>query len=290
MTDIPKATHQGSLKIGELELDCYVLETGQRVFHKRGMAQALGMKSKGGNVFMRTVQRKGLGSEISPELMEKIDNPIVFKPMAGDPGHGYEADTLIEVCDAIIEAKNNEKLTASQDFLAKQAEIIIRSVAKVGIVALVDEATGYQDFRTKKALQELLEQYIAKELQPWVKTFQDDFYKEIFRLRGWPYRPDSVKRPQVVGKWTNDIVYDRLAPGVREELHSLAERDERGRPKHRLFQRLTREGGHPKLREHLASVTTLMRASSNWDQFKRLLNRSLPAVGSNLELPLGGDD
>ena len=98
--DLPKATHQGTILIGGLELDCYVLEDGRRVFHKRGMAKALGMKSGGGNVFMRALQRKGLGSEIDAKLLEKINNPFYFKPMNLDLAHGYEADVLADVCSA----------------------------------------------------------------------------------------------------------------------------------------------------------------------------------------------
>src|SRR5664279_3502884 len=67
--DLVKATHQGKMTVGALDLDCYVLEDGRRVFHKRGMARALGMKSGGGNVFLRAVQRKGLGSEIKDNLL-----------------------------------------------------------------------------------------------------------------------------------------------------------------------------------------------------------------------------
>lgn len=32
-----------------------------------------------------------MGSEVSPELMSKIDNPIIFSVLRGDPGHGYYA-------------------------------------------------------------------------------------------------------------------------------------------------------------------------------------------------------
>ena len=83
-----KATHQGKMLVGDLDLDCYVLEDGRRVFHKRGMARALGMKSGGGNVFLRAVQRKGLGSEIGKKLLDTIKNPIGFKPLTQDLGHG----------------------------------------------------------------------------------------------------------------------------------------------------------------------------------------------------------
>ena len=62
-------------------------------------------------------------------------------------------------------------LKANQERLARMAEIIVRSCAKVGIEALVDEATGYQQVREKRALQIKLQAFIAEEMQEWVKTF-----------------------------------------------------------------------------------------------------------------------
>jgi hypothetical protein len=199
---------------------------------------------------------------------------------------GFRAELLPLVCDVYLAARHAEKLTDGQKPTAIKAEILMRALAHVGIIALVDEATGYQDARARDALARILEAFVTKELRKWVSTFPADYYKELFRLRGWrfPTLPqDQRKRPVLVGKITNDIVYARLAPGVRRELHKLTPRDEKGRLKHRLFQHLTEDTGHPKLREHLASLVALMRASDDWDQFMRGLNRALP---KHRDLPL----
>jgi hypothetical protein len=80
---------------------------------------------------------------------------------------------------------------------------LVRAFAKVGIVALVDEATGYQYDREKDALQKILEQYISPELLPWEKRFPDEFYREIFKLKGWDFTVNGInKRPSIIGKWT----------------------------------------------------------------------------------------
>ena len=152
----------------------------------------------------------------------------------------------------------------------------------MGIIALVDEATGYQADRARDALAKILEEFVAKELRKWVKTFPADFYRKMFRFRKIPYR-DSVKKPQYIGHLTNDLVYARLAPGVLDELRRVTPRDEKGNLKHRLFQRLTDDMGHPKLREHLASVIALMKAADTWDQFMTMMDRSLKKYK---ELPL----
>ena len=170
--------------------------------------------------------------------------------------------------------------------IAQQAEILVRGLARVGIIALVDEATGYQELRVKDALAKILEAFIDKELQAWVRTFPTDFYRELFRLRGLDYSKGSVQRPQYFGKLTNDIVYQRLAPGVLAELKRVTPRYESGRAKHKYFQKLTTNVGYPMLREHLGSVVTIMKLSKSWPDFKLKLDQIHPRVGDTMQLPL----
>jgi hypothetical protein len=172
----------------------------------------------------------------------RANSPIRFiPPQGGNPAHGYEATILPDICAVIIEAKLLGKLRRDLEHIAERAAILQHGFATVGIIALVDEATGYQDLRARDALAHILEKFVAKELRPWVKTFPADFYREIFRLNGWEYS-ENCGRPSVLGHWTNNIVYKRLAPGVLEELRRLTPRDDRGRLKNKLFQWLTGYG------------------------------------------------
>jgi hypothetical protein len=168
--------------------------------------------------------------------------------------------------------------------------VLVRGFARVGIVALVDEATGYQQDRATNALAKILESFIAKELQPWVKTFPADYYEQMFRLRGLDYRKDSVQRPQYFGGLTNDIIYSRLAPGVLDELKRVIPKSESGRPKHKYFQKLTNNVGYPKLREHLGAVVATMRFSRDWRDFMHKLNAFYPRFGENFEFNFDSDD
>jgi hypothetical protein len=148
-------------------------------------------------------------------LAARIRNPIPFRPaQGGKVAHGYEATILADTCDFVLTARKAEKLQKQQDHIADQCELLLRGFARVGIIALVDEATGYQYSRTRNSLARILEAFVTKELQPWVKTFPDEYYAQLFRLRGLPYSADSVKRPQYFGTLTNDIVWKRIAPGV----------------------------------------------------------------------------
>jgi hypothetical protein len=151
----------------------------------------------------------------------------------------------------------------------------MRGLAEVGIIALVDEATGYQADRKRDALAKILEAFIAKELRPWVRTFEPEFYQELFRLRGLEFN-GTLKVPRYLGKLTNDLVYDRLAPGVREELNRINPTNERGQRKHKNFQWLTQHIGYQKLKQHLLAVTVLMKIFDDWNLFKKALDKALP--------------
>lgn len=153
----------------------------------------------------------------------------------------------------------------------------------------MDEATGYQDIRSKKALATILEKFIDKELQPWTKTFPFEFYELIAKLKGWP-SSYALKRPSGVGHYTNDLVYERLAPGVLDELKARTPRFASGTLRNKYFQWFTPEFGHPKLREHLIGVMALMRAAPNWAAFKRALQRSYPKQDEQVPLALGDDE
>ena len=136
----------------------------------------------------------------------------------------------------------------------------------------------------------MLEAFIDKELQALGAHVTPDFYRELFRLRGLPYPTSTVKRPRYFGHITNDIVYRRLAPGVLDELKRVQIKDDEGRPKHKLFQRLTTNPGYPKLREHLGSVVTLMKLSTDWNDFRDKVERIHPRFGETMVLPFDEED
>jgi hypothetical protein len=198
-------------------------------------------------------------------------------------GEGFSAEILPLVCETYLAARDADELTAPQLVVAKQCEILARGLARVGVIALVDEATGYQEVRDRLALQAILDAYLRKELAAWAKRFPDEFYRQIFRLRNWQWKGMKVNRPQVVANYTKDFVYSRLAPGILEELEERMPKDDKGRKRGAYTQLFTEDVGHPALAQHLHAVTALMTASRNWDDFKRMINIALPKRGTNLE-------
>lgn len=276
------------LVIGDIKIPCYVLDDETRVFVQRGMSIGLGMSGAGSGQRLTTfVGSNSIKPFISQEIKVGIDKPVQFT-VQGGIAHGYPAELLIKICNAILEARDAGVLRKQQYHIASRADILIRGCATVGIVALVDEATGYQEVRAKRALATILEKFIAEELQPWTKTFPYDFYVQIFRLKRWG-KPDGVKRPSIIGHYTNDIVYARIAPGVLEELEKKNPVLPNGNRLNKHHQWFTPDFGHPKLKEHLAAVIALMRAAANWGQFQRSLKRAFPVLNDQYEMNLGDD-
>lgn len=286
--ELPEADYQGKLPLGAVELECYVLNDGRRLFHKRGLAKALLLKSTGGNAFMKTISRKGLGSAVPDQLWGKIENPIVFKPMNGDPAHGYEATVLIDICDAIWEANKQGKLTPRQAFLAMQAEVILRSAAKVGIVALIDEATGYIRDKRKAEYRELFQEFIRNEFGQWKQEFPEAFFDMIYRLYNLRRSPGN-RHPQFFGKFIRKYIYAPLANSNGAILEMLEEKNpvvySNGGRRYKMFQYLSDVIGLPAFRAHLWQVVGIGNATRSKEGFDRGFKLAFPQAA-----PMGQRD
>lgn len=288
---LPKATHTGELKIGSNTIECAVLEDGTRVLTQSSFLRAIGQSHKpaGQRIGFERMAPFLASNNLKPFINKELassNTKLRFKPPRGGNAVGYKAELLPHVCEVYLQARDADVLVSSQMRTATACEILMRGLAHVGIIALVDEATKYQEIRDREALNQILDKYLLAEQARWAKKFPDEFYKEIFRLRQWLWQGMKVNRPSVVGRYTNDCVWDRLAPGLREELERLNPKNETGSRRARHHQWLTSDVGHPALQKHLNGVMALMRASSNWDHFRRLLQRAYPKVNTTFEMPL----
>jgi hypothetical protein len=297
--EIPIATHKGEINIGDIRIKCYNLDTGERVLSREGLLRALGRRgnpkykeSTNTELFQTPVflSADNLKPFISKELLTS-SQPIMFRGAGSGIAYGYKADILPSICYVYTDAEKANKLKDErQKLVADRCNILIRGFATIGIIALVDAATGYEEIRDKLALQKILDKYLLKEYAKWAKRFPDEFYEEMFRLRGWQWKGMSINRPSVVGRYTNDLIYERLAPGVLKELKTLNPKDEKGNRKVKHQQYFTPETGVPALDRHLHSVIALMRASSNWGQFERMIARSFPKLGQTIAINFPDDE
>ncbi len=286
-----RATHDGTIQIGDIQLDCANLPGGVRVLSESTVMRALDRVYSGSGRYSerdaksdpaglpRYLTPKGLIPFISKDLMILLKKSIIYTPLkGGNVAHGVPAEALPQTCEVWLDAQEAGVLTKRQQKTASRAKIIHRGLARVGIVALVDEATGYQQDRDAQELQRILDAYVSKELQVWQRHFSQDFYREVFRLRNWPFNPGSCKRPSVVGRYTNKYIYEQLPDGVLDELRrrNPSRRGSSGRIdrsyKHTQF--LTKQVGEPHLDNQILAVMTLMRASPNWTIFKKLFKRA----------------
>lgn len=288
---VPQAKYEGILNLGGLQnIPCWVLDDERRIISQRSFMEVLDMNQGSvipiGHRVSQILDPKNLRSASVDQLIKTVENPIRFLNTEQVMTNGYNGEVIVDFCRAILYARRAGNLAGASLDYADQAERLLVSVAKTGIAALIDEATGYQEVRARDALAKILEQYIAKEWQPWTKTFPEEFYKQIYRLRKWNWDKLTFRRPQVFGNWTDDFVYLRLAPGVRDELRRVNPKVESGRRKQKHHQWLTGDIGHPQLRSHLDGVTRLLRASGTWGEFKNFLDKFYPRVE---KVPLGFD-
>lgn len=259
-----------------------MLKNGKRVISQTGLFQAFERPRKGEK------RQEGLPSVIgaanlvpfvTQELREK-GKTIHYFHTNGTIASGYDAELIPLICALYLDASKADPsvLVASQMKLVERAEILLRALAKVGITGLIDEATGYQYDREKDALQALLSKYIAEEFLPWTSRFPREYYQEIFRLYGWQYDPLSLKRPQFVGKFTKEFVYNEISPEVLKELEIRNPALDNGRRRRKHHQHLTENIGVPHLERHLTKLITVMQLSDSVDDFKENFSRAFKRI------------
>lgn len=277
--EIPRAiVVESDLHIGETTLTCSVLNDGRRVIKDTSLFKALDRSRKGETRiegFPPIIGSKTLATLLTekyPHYLETI-MPFEVAQFNGKTGKWYDANTIPMICDLYMEAEKEKLITANQQHVLDKAKILLRSLARVGITALIDEATNYQDIRGKDELQILLEQFISEELRPYSREFRRDYFEQLFRLYNLPYDPTSSRRPRFFAGFTRKYVYDMLPPNVWDKLDNinpLIYNSERGRwdRKHRLHQYLSEDKGLKFLREHLESIIPVMKLSSDIEDFK----------------------
>ena len=253
---------RGSVKIGDMDIECHVLSDERRVFTQREVVRILSHGRVSGN------------------LQGYLDNNPLFSKdfragssfpfrIPGQPtiASGWEATGLIEICEKYLEAKEQNLLKRSQYHLAIQAGIVMRACAKVGIIALIDEATGFQQVRKRRALQIKLQAFIAEEMQDWARMFPPEFWFELARLEGIHYSPKS--RPLRWGKYIMAFVYDAIDKDMGKALRTINPDPSKGKNDHQLLTDFGRQQVH----DQIQKVVTIMKLCDDMKDFRKKFDR-----------------
>jgi hypothetical protein len=293
------ASHDGDLNIGGKQIKAAVLPNGKRLLTQGTFLLALGRSrtpkaGTGGSGSVDGLPFFLAAEQLKPFISEELrlsTTPIIFRLKTGQKAVGYDANLLPMVCEVYLKLRDSfaaegKKVPVQYKHIIEACDLLVRGLARVGIAALVDEATGYQHERDRNALQAILDKYLRKEFAAWAKTFPDEFYREIFRIRGWAWKGMRVNRPQVVAHYTKDLIYSRLAPGILTELEKRNPSDTDGKRRGRHFQLLTDDIGVPALAQHLYGVIGMMRASDNWDAMMKMVNRAYPKRGDTIQVEM----
>jgi hypothetical protein len=159
------------------------------------------------------------------------------------------------------------------------------SLANTTLDSIIYQETGFWQAREGQRVAEILDKYLQVNARKWAKTFPDEFWIKLIKVKGYPSYY-AIRRPSSVGHWVNDIVYDRLAPGIHQKLNELNPRLPSGRRKNTHHQHMTEDHGIPELKDHLIKTMAYMDAAANESQFERMLNRGTPRFGTSYEIPL----
>lgn len=259
---LPVAEWSGFLAIGEGELACYVLDDGQRVISRTGATHVLA-GPKGGGQLEKYVASGELPNYMPPELSSTMID-FEIPEVTNKNVRGITAETFLEVCRGYVRALSDGKLkSAAQIEMAHKAAAFLAACANVGLVALIDEATGYQYDRAEDALRVKLKAYIGEEMRKWERTFPEELWVEFGRLTKW--KGSVTKRPKYWGKLVNELVYEYLDPDVAKWLKENAPKPRHGQNYH---QWLTDQFGLKKLVEHIWMLIGMARACKTMQELK----------------------
>ncbi len=288
MPDMPYSILPGELHIGNHVLPCHILNNHTRVLTQTGVINALGMSKggsggTGGDRLTKFIAGKLLFPYVSNTLRERTENPLKFKiPGSGLAANGYEATMLVDICESVLSANDEGVLQKQQEHIVQACAILIRSFAKVGIIALIDEATGFQKLRAKHALQLKLQAFIAEELQEWARMFPEEFWLELARLEGIHYSPRS--RPLRWGKYIMMFVYDAIDGDIGAELRKKNPDPHYLKNHHQWLKKF----GRDKVQIQIAKVVTIMKLCNTMDDFRGKFAKVFKKSTSQIEFDFMG--
>lgn len=268
----PKVIASGVLEVFN-DIPCYVLNDGQRIFRLSNLTKALRGKEHGkfGNYLAPQNIQRHLPPRLVPlidETHDRVPQGVIEFEYNNKIEKGYNSEDFMDVCIAFIEAGHQSELSEVQKEILINANRYIMACAKVGITALIDEATGYQNLREENALQLKLKFFLSDQLRDWEKTFPDELWKQFGRLTNWQGSINS--RPRYWGKLVNELIYEC----IDEDLSKYLKENKPLMPSHTKYHQWLNENyGVRALTEHIWQIIGMSRGCENISQLKELASK-----------------
>lgn len=282
------ATHKGNFREDfGIDVECYVLNDDHKtaVISQRGMGSAIGLGEVGSRL-PAFIKGKIISQYVSPELRERIDNPLIFRgPTAAGNSptipqvHGYDVTILIDICKAIVAAEADGKLLKSQDGIAKQAHIILGASAKAGIKGLVYALSGYD--ATREEIITAFKQYVQQEAKEYEKEFPPQLYEEWYKLYKLPKFERG--RPWEFKTLTLNHIYYPLAKSNGKLLELMQANKAKSGDRTKKLHQFLSEIGTRALRIHLGRILEMLESSKNKDEYEKKIRERF---GDQRELDL----
>lgn len=210
---------EGLVRIGSYELTAYVITDGksvERVLSTRAIVGALTSEN--------TEKTSGRKRGDLDQYLERLQPDLAAKAAATNfdfdsptgPAHGYCSSVLADICDAYVSAALEGKLRANQKHLARNAHAISSALAKVGLDALIDEATGYQAEVRAGERQHAIDRYLRDHAARYERLLCDSLIRELSRLHG--YTHGRAQPPRFIMAFVGQVYADILGPDLHKEL------------------------------------------------------------------------
>lgn len=265
------------LKIGVIELSCFILTDQRIAFSKNGLQRALGYDGKSEDWLLDLLSSINKFYPIPGALFEAYENPILFEIARPDgsivTAWGISPQDLLLTCHTIQNARNDGYLNVGQLKHAKAATAIIDYFDANELSEAVAQATGLNFVKEsgKTYLQEYLLSSIDDAAYRWVESLRDAFFEKIFELHDMSWK-DLRNQPRNVALILQEVVFSRLTDHVTDALRN-------SKPK-RAYKRKgynAQNNEHPELSVYITEVLSLLKAAAdNWTIFIQLLNRIYP--------------
>jgi hypothetical protein len=287
LKNLPKALCTGDDTFNGVKLVAAILDDEDRthLFSESSLAKAFGFKGsatywekrkKGTAVLPSYLSNSALKDYITADLIDKLATAVPYLSTSKVVSTGIEATALPLICDVFVRAGNDNPDNEALVTAGKRAYAIILAFSQFGVLKWVEQITGYRYTDEDTQIVKSLKEYgVSPTIVEWQREFQSEFYRHIYRLKGWPYNPNTTARPQVIGTYTNQYVYNYLPKDVFAWIKENTPKSKAGNKTAKYFQSLDDKIGKEKLRNQMVSVTMLLKLSRSWLEFKQYFARSL---------------